>query len=107
MKNAIKKVHDIPTSFSRLFKEYDFQSMNIDTHANVIIERTLEMGTWEELHWLFHQYGVSRIIAYIQRLGHRRLSKVTFHYWCKLLEIKEFQKAPFAEIRDEIWSNHR
>jgi hypothetical protein len=77
--------------------------MDVDSYANIIIERTLELGTWEELHWLFHHYGVQRIIEYLQRYGHRRLSKVTFNYWCKLLEIKEFRQAPFTEIRNDVW----
>ncbi len=61
------------------------------------------MGDWDELRWLFHHYGIERIIEYLQKYGQRRLSKMTFHYWCLLLDIKEYRLAPFAEIRDEVW----
>jgi len=103
MKPATQSNPIIPESFARLFQEYDFKSMNVDVHANTIIERTLEFGTWEELHLVFHHYGVQRIIEYLKQFGDRRLTKITFHYWRKLLEIKEYRRAPFGEIREEIW----
>lgn len=103
MPNSTQKSNSLPTSLARLFQELDFESMDVKLHANTIIERTLEMGTWEELHWLFHHYGIKRIIEYIQRYGHRRLTKIAFNYWCKLLEIRNYRPAPFAEIRDDIW----
>jgi hypothetical protein len=103
MKPATQSNPIIPESFARLFQEYDFESVDVNLHANTIIERTLELGTWEELHWVFHHYGVRRIIEYLQQLGDRRLSKVTFNYWRKLLDVKEYRRAPFAEIRGEVW----
>jgi hypothetical protein len=93
----------IPQSFARFFQEYDFESMDVNLHANTIIERTLELGTWEELHWVFHHYGVQRIIEYLKQFGDRRLTKITFNYWRKLLEIKEYRRAPFGKIREEVW----
>lgn len=77
--------------------------MDVDYDANTIIERTLELGTWEELHWLFPHYGVPRIIEYLKQPGERRLSNITFQYWRKLLEMKDYRRAPFAEIREEAW----
>jgi len=103
MQDSTQKSNSIPSSLARLFQEYDFESMDDNLHANTIIERTLEMGIWEELHWLFHHYGLIRIIEYIQRYGHRRLSKITFNYWCKLLEIRNYRQAPFGDIRDDVW----
>jgi len=93
----------IPDSLSRLFQEYDLASVDIKAHASIIIERILEMGTWEELHWLFHTYGVQPIIDYLSQLGDRRLSPVAFNYWRKLLKIDNYQVAPFHEIRKDLW----
>ena len=103
MEKATQKINQILPSLARLFQGYDFEGMDVQLHANTIIERTLELGTWEELHWLFHHYGVPRIIEYLKRLGSRRLSKMTFNYWIKLLNITEFRQAPFAAIRNDIW----
>lgn len=105
MQNPNFKTEKIPVSFTRYLQEYDFDQINPELHAIPIIERTLEMGTWEELHWLFHHYGIQRISEFLKRYGHRRLSKMTFNYWCKLLKIKNNQQAPFAEIRKDIWRN--
>lgn len=103
MESATNSNPIIPESFARFFQEYDFESLDVDVHANTIIERTLELGTWEELHWVFHHYGVQRIIEYVKQFGERRLSKITFNYWRKLLEITEYRRAPFGEIREEVW----
>lgn len=103
MVKTTQKSNPIPSSLVRLFQEYDFESIDVEQHANPIIERTLELGTWEELHWLFHHYGIKRIIEYLQKYGQRRLSRMTFNYWCKLLGIQEYRRAPFAEIREDVW----
>ena len=103
MKTQTRPDAILPKSFARFFQDYDFERMDVDSYSKIIIERTLELGIWEELHWLFHHYGVQRIIEYIQQYGHRRLSKVTFNYWRKLLEIKEYRQAPFTEIRNDVW----
>jgi len=60
MPNPTQKINNIPVSLAQLFQEYDFESLDIDLYANTIIERILERGTWEELHWLFQQYGVAQ-----------------------------------------------
>lgn len=103
MESTTRSNSIIPKSFARFFQEYDFESIDVNLHANTIIERTLEYGTWEELHWVFHHYGVPRIIEYLRQLGDRRLSKITFNYWRKLLQIREYRRAPFGEIREEVW----
>jgi hypothetical protein len=103
MQNTLSKAISLPDSLLRFLQEYTIESLDLNTHANTIIERTLEMGTWKELHWLFHNYGVQRIIDYIRHFGHRRLTKRTFNYWCKLLNIQSYRKAPWSEIRDDVW----
>jgi len=94
---------NIPSSLSRLFQDYDLESIDINSHVNTIMERTLEMGTWEELHWLFHNYGVQRIVEYLRQFGHRRLSKITFNYWQRLLDIRDYRPSPWLGIRNDIW----
>ncbi len=103
MQRPTQNFHELPTSLARLFQEYDFETMDVNLHANVIMERVLEYGTWDELHWLFHHSGLTPIIEYLQQYGHRRLSKLAFNYWRKLLQIENYREAPFAEIRDDIW----
>lgn len=64
------------------------------------------MGNWDELRWLFQTYGIPRIKNYLKRLGHRRLSPMTFNYWRKLLGVKKYRQAPFAKIRKDVWRDN-
>lgn len=94
----------VPKSLTRLFQEYAYEDIDLELYVNTLIERTLEMGTWEELHWLFHTYGVPRIVNYLRRLGHRRLSARTFNYWCKFLSIENFRRASWSQIGRDVWN---
>jgi hypothetical protein len=93
----------IPSSLARLLQEYKFEKVEIESYSSVIIERTLEMNNWEELRWLFRTYGNKKISEYLKQLGHRRLTPLAFNYWRKLLGIEEFRRAPFEEIRKDVW----
>jgi hypothetical protein len=45
--------NSLPTDTAWLFPEYEFETMGLESHAGVIIERILERGTWAQLRWLF------------------------------------------------------
>ncbi|MEE8305540.1 MAG: hypothetical protein V3S24_24240 [Candidatus Tectomicrobia bacterium] len=49
----IRPENHLPADAAWLFPEYDFETMDPDHHRGVIIERTLERGSWEQLRWLF------------------------------------------------------
>lgn len=93
----------IPRSIIAFLQEYDVAEIDAETHAIPIIERVLEMGTWEDLHWLFHHYGIARITEYLQNLGHRRLAPMTFNYWRKLLKIKKYRRVPWGDVSKTVW----
>ena len=95
-----------PASIARLLQEYKFENVGIDSYASILIERTLELGNWDELRWLFNTYGIKRIGEYTKKLGHRRSTPVTFNYWRKLLGIEEYCRAPFEEIRKTFGDNY-
>ena len=44
-----KKSSPIPSSITRFLQKYRLDNVTIESHANVLIERTLEMGNWDEL----------------------------------------------------------
>ncbi len=43
----------LPDTAGWLFPEYDVESIDLDLHRGVIIERLLDRGTWEQIRWLF------------------------------------------------------
>jgi len=93
----------IPDGLRPHFQEYDSEALDLQRDANLIIQRTLEYGTWEEIRWLYGVYGASRIRSFVQERGERLLSAVTFNYWRKLLGISRWRRSPFPTARREVW----
>ncbi|MCJ7621513.1 MAG: hypothetical protein MUP64_14985 [Anaerolineae bacterium] len=93
----------IPDGLRQYFQEYDPQDLDLDRDQNLIVQRTLEYGTSEEVRWLFGIYGGSRIRSFVEERGERLLSRVTFNYWRKLLEIEQWRRSPFPTAKGEVW----
>ncbi len=93
----------IPEGLWPHFQEYDPAQLDLERDADLIIQRTLEFGTWDEVRWLFAVCGKQRIGAFLRERGERLLSQVTFNYWRKLLGIKKWQASPFPTAKGELW----
>ena len=95
----------IPSGLKPYFQEYDIARLDITRDANLIIQRVLEFGTWDEIRWLFEIYRSKRIRLFLRERGERLLKPVTFNYWRKLLDIRRWRKSPFPTAKGELW-NH-
>jgi len=93
----------IPRGRAPHFQEYDLDALDADRDADLIIQRTLEYGTWDEVRWLFERYGGKHIRTFVRERGERWLSKATFNYWRKLLKIKRWRRSPFPTARGDLW----
>jgi hypothetical protein len=93
----------LPEALKPHFQEYDVQALALDLDADLIIQRTLEFGTWEEVRWLFAVYGGRRLRSFLRELGQRLLSPVAFNYWRRLLRIHLWRPSPFPTTREEVW----
>lgn len=96
-------VAEVPINLRPFFQEYDLSSLNITRDADLIIQRTLEFGNWDDLRWLFTQYKVYRIRRFLRLRGERMLRPVTFNYWRKLLGVHQWKKSPFPTTKGELW----
>jgi hypothetical protein len=85
------------------FQEYDFSSLDIEKDAELIIGRTLEFGTREELKWLFKTYGAQRIKEFVRARGYRVLSKRGFNYWRIVLKIRRYKKPDWLTDKYPLW----
>lgn len=94
----------IPSGLKPYFQEYDPETLDPDRDADLIIQRTLEYGTWDEVRWLFGIYGGSRIRTFVRERGERLLSRVTFNYWRKLLGVRQWRRSPFPTAAEEVWN---
>jgi Family of unknown function (DUF6922) len=93
----------IPRSLQPYFQEYDLAELSLRRDADLIIQRTLEYGDWDEIRWLFQDYPRERVRRFLREHGERWLKPVTFNYWRKLLGLRRWQPAPFG--KGEVWSN--
>jgi len=93
----------IPQGLWPHFQEYDPTQLDLERDADLIIQRTLEFGTWDEVRWLFATFGRQRIATFLYQRGERLLSPVTFNYWRRLLGIKKWQASPFPTAKGELW----
>ncbi|MDH7487346.1 MAG: hypothetical protein QHJ81_13870 [Anaerolineae bacterium] len=93
----------IPEGLWPYFQEHDPQKLELQRDANLIIQRTLEYGTWDEIRWLFRVYGGDRIRTFVSEYGERMLSRVTFNYWRKLMGVHQWRHSPFPTAAEEVW----
>jgi hypothetical protein len=86
----------MPTDTAWLFPEYDFETMDLQQHQAVIIERVLERGAWEQLRWLFATYGEATVAEWVRRHGFRLLSGRSFALWRLALGVTDYVAPAWA-----------
>lgn len=79
----------IPATLAPFFQEYDFEKLDAQTAAPLIIERTLQFGNRAEIRWLFSQYPRAQIADWFKRYAKERLPNPHNAFWRIILEIKE------------------
>jgi hypothetical protein len=97
-------LNQIPAGLRPHFQEYNPSQLDFQRDANLIIQRTLEFGTWDEIRWLFKTYGSKRIRSFLREHGQRGLKPVTFQYWRKLFRIRKWKSSPFPTAKGELWN---
>jgi hypothetical protein len=94
---------EIPNRLKPYFQEYDLDQLDFAEAANLVIQRTLELGTWDEIRWLFSLYGNKRIRLFLRLHGERMLKPVSFNYWRKLLGLRRWKTSPLPTPKGELW----
>ena len=85
----------IPSFLEGLFKNYDPHTLDVEKHAEMIIKAVLSRGTWEQVKWVFEQYGVQKVREVFLRdyCGLRTLPESTRSLW-ELVFVEEPQQEP-------------
>ena len=86
----------LPADAAWLFTEYDFDTMGLEYHKSVIIERVLERGTWGQLRWLFATYGEANVAEWLRQHGFRLLSSRSFALWRLALGVTDYVAPEWA-----------
>jgi len=77
----------IPPSAAPFFQEYDFTHLDLQEHADLIIERILAYGNRAELRWLVQAYGWQRVRGWVEQRGARRLPWSRYNLWCVVFDL--------------------
>ncbi len=93
----------IPPNLRPFFQEYELESLKPTRDANLIIQRTLEYGNWDDIRWTFRMYGSKRVRKFVRERGERMLSRVAFNYWRRLLHVQRWRHSPFAIPKGTLW----
>ncbi len=87
----------IPSSAAPFFQEYPFSSLDLQQHADLIIERILAYGSRAEVQWLLAVYGRPAVRGWLAQSGLQRLPWRRFHMWCLVFDL------PLPKKPKRIW----
>lgn len=85
---------EFPTDMNHLFWDADSKALDLDRHKRYIIERVLELGTGDELKWLFEVYGASQVREVVCTSA--RLSRRTARCWANIFGLGEEEMRCFG-----------
>jgi uncharacterized protein DUF6922 len=98
-----KHPDQIPAGLITHLQEYDVAKLDVERDSNLVIQRTLEFGTWEEVRWLVQRYGAPHIRSWLRQWGERQLSRVAFNYWRKFARVRKWRRSPFPTPKGVLW----
>lgn len=82
----------IPASTRPFFQEYNFDLLDVDHHASLVIERILAYGNRAEVRWLLETYGREQVRDWVIQSGLSKLSRRRYHLWCFVFQVPEREK---------------
>jgi hypothetical protein len=84
-----KKTRNLPKSLREHFWDVEFEELDTDRHAHLIIKRILDRGNLSDIRWLLKIYGKDEIKRVV--MGTRDLARPTGNFWADILEIDKTQ----------------
>jgi hypothetical protein len=84
----------IPVTAAAFFQEYEFERLDSEQDADLVIERLLAYGNRDEIRWLLQRYGEARLRQWLSTGGRRRLPRRRYRMWCILLDVPESLREP-------------
>jgi len=106
--NTVYDEKGLPGYLYPFFWEYDPGKIHIMKHADFIIGRIMERGTWTSMRWLQKTYPRERLISFLEKKGRRRLPPRELNYWALISGIPpEKRKKWIKEAREKphVWGN--
>ena len=96
----------LPEFIFPLFWEYDPENIDIELHANIIMERVMERGPWISMVWLRKTYSRNQLVSYLEKRGNRILSPRELNYWALMSGVSADKRKNWlrnASERHDVW----
>lgn len=71
----------LPPAVEVLFWEVDPAAVDLDAHADYVMERVMLRGGWDAMRWLRATYPPAALASYLERKGRQRLPPRELAYW--------------------------
>ncbi len=96
----------LPEFLFPLFWDYDPKTIDISRHAQIIMDRIMERGSWAAMTWLRKTYDNSHLISYLEKRGQRILPPRELNYWALICGITPEKRRLWierAKDKNDIW----
>lgn len=103
---TLKDGSHIPEFLFPLFWEYEPENIHIVRHADFVMGRIMETGTWESMLWLRRTYSRERLISFLEKRGRRVLPPRELNYWALISGISREKREDWVmESRNKthVW----
>ncbi|OHB78749.1 MAG: hypothetical protein A2Z25_11810 [Planctomycetes bacterium RBG_16_55_9] len=87
----------VPEFLRPLFWEYNVRQMDVRKHADAIMDRIMERGTWDAMCWLRKVYDSDQIVSYLKRRGMRVLPPREMNYWALVSGVPQDQRTAWMQ----------
>lgn len=89
----------LPESMRWLFWDVDFDSLDVELHADAILARVLEAGRLEDVREIVSLYGQGRIHRFFRDVAHPMISERTRVFWRAYFEAESETWATLPAFR--------
>jgi len=85
----------LPSEFKSLFRNYDFELLDLEKHCRLIVKTVLSRGTLEQVKWLFKNLGQEEIKKIVKEdiEGLQEMPPRTLNMWSLFFWDREFRRS--------------
>lgn len=97
----------IPEFLFGLFWEHEPGTIDMFRHADFVMGRIMERGTWKAMRWLLKAYSKDQLTAFLERRGRRTLPPRELNYWAFVAGISREKREDWvreSRERNTVWS---
>jgi hypothetical protein len=97
MNAGLQPSRKLPEFLSSLFWEYDPEALDLDVHADAVIGRIMERGSWAAMVWLRQTYSKDRLASFLEKRGVRSLPPRELNYWAFIAGLSREKRERWVE----------